>query len=52
MTVIAVSDNAYRRMFRAVGEPERGEFYADPHIHKVPRVYIIYAKPVPLLRNS
>lgn len=56
MTVVAVSDNAYRRVFRAVGEPEPGtvtpkeeigRFYADPHIHKVPRVFIIYVKPVP-----
>lgn len=56
MTVIVVSNNAYRRMSRAVGEPEPGtvtpkeeigRFYVNPHIHKVPRVFIIYVRPVP-----
>jgi hypothetical protein len=35
-----------------IPKEEIGRFYVNPHMHKVPRVFIIYVKPVPLLRNS
>jgi len=49
MTVIVLPNDVKELDPEKDGIPKEEivRFYVNPHIHKVPRVFIIYVKPVP-----